>query len=186
MPAASVLLASPSDDGLTVLMVRRPQRGVFGGIWVFPGGTVDPGDHSDGDGCTDRAFRRAAVRELAEEVGIAVEVDSLAFVSRWVTPASFPRRYDTCFYLASLSASPPWTLAPDEVEAAAYIRPVAALAAHQAKEWPMVLPTLAHLRWLARFATVQEAVEATRDAKQVPVTPVVMEDGSLLSVDLPW
>ena len=186
VPAASVLLATPGEDGLTVLMVRRPPRGLFGGIWVFPGGTVDPGDHADGDGLTDCAFRRAAVRELAEEVGIDVEVASLAFVSRWVTPANFPRRYDTCFYLASLSASPPWTLAPQEVEAAAYISPVAALAAHEAQEWPMVLPTLAHLRWLGKFATIQEAVEATKDAKPNPVTPVVMEDGSLLSVDLPW
>ena len=186
MPAASVLLATPGDDGLTVLMVRRPQRGLFGGIWVFPGGTVDSGDHADGDGFTDCAFRRAAVRELAEEVGIDVEVASLAFVSRWVTPVSFPRRYDTCFYLASLRAPPPWTLAPEEVEAAAYISPAVALAAHQAQEWPMVLPTIAHLRWLEKFATIKDAVEATKGAKPDPVTPVVMEDGSLLSVDLPW
>jgi 8-oxo-dGTP pyrophosphatase MutT (NUDIX family) len=167
-------------------MVRRPPRGLFGGVWVFPGGTVDPGDYADGDSFVDHAFRRAAVRELAEEVAIDIEVDSLAFVSRWVTPSGYPRRYDTCFYLASLDASPPWRLAVDEIEAAAYISPVAALAAHQAEKWPMVLPTLAHLRWLAKFETIQQAVEATKAAKSDPVTPVVMEDGSLVSVDLPW
>lgn len=186
VPAATVLLVTPGDSGLTVLMVRRPPGGLFGGTWVFPGGTVDPGDHADGDGGTDDAFRRAAVRELAEEVGIAVEGDSLAFVSRWVTPAPFPRRYDTHFYLAPLNTSLPWTLATDELEAATYITPAAALAAHQAQQWPMVLPTLAHLRWLARFATVQQALEATETAKPDPVTPVVMADGSLVPVDLPW
>ena len=167
-------------------MVRRPPGGLFGGAWVFPGGTVDPGDHAEGIGDADGAFRRAAVRELAEEVGIEVEAGSLAFVSRWVTPANFPRRYDTRFYLAPLSASPPWRLTTDELEAAAYISPLAALTAHEAQEWPMVLPTLAHLRWLANFATVPEALEAARAAKPDPVTPTVMADGTLLSVDLPW
>ena len=96
------------------------------------------------------------------------------------------KRYDTHFYLAPLNTSPAWTLATDELEAATYITPAAALAAHQAQQWSMVLPTLAHLRWLARFTTVQQALEATRTAKPDPVTPVVMADGSLVPVDLPW
>ena len=173
-------------------MVRRPPRGQFGGVWVFPGGTVDAGDRVAGDVSLDQAFRRAAVRELAEEVGIGVDVDSLAFVSRWITPVIFPRRYDTHFYLAPLGWALPLKLAIDEIEEAAYITPAAALGAHQAQQWPMVLPTLAHLRWLARFGTIEEAIRSTIDcqdrmgARPDPVTPKVAADGSLLPVEIPW
>lgn len=167
-------------------MVRRPPGGFFGGVWVFPGGTVDPGDHAAGDSDLDQALRRAAVRELAEEVGLVVDVGSLAFVSRWVTPTMFPRRYDTHFYLTPVTSTLPLTLAIDELEEAVYVTPAAALSAHQAQQWPMVLPTLAHLRWLARFTNIETALEATSRARLASVTPAVAADGSLVSVDIPW
>ena len=167
-------------------MVRRPLRGLFGGVWVFPGGTVDPGDHAEADISLDQAFRRAAVRELAEEVGMIVAVDSLAFVSRWVTPDMFPRRYDTHFYLSPISSTVPLTLAIGELEEAAWVTPVAALGAHQAQQWPMVLPTVAHLRWLARFTSIEQALKATSRARLDPVTPAIAADGSLVPLDIPW
>jgi 8-oxo-dGTP pyrophosphatase MutT (NUDIX family) len=184
--AATVLLVTPGHGGLEVLMVRRPPRGFFGGVWVFPGGTVDPGDHAEDDINLEQAFRRAAVRELAEEVGVTVDAGSLAFVSRWVTPMIFPRRYDTRFYLAPLLSTLPLTLAVDELEEAVYITPAAALGAHQAQQWPMVLPTLAHIRWLARFSSIDHALQATSRARVDPVTPAVAADGSLVPVDIPW
>ena len=173
-------------------MVRRPPRGLFGGVWVFPGGTVDSGDEVVGDVSFDQAFRRAAVRELAEEVGILVDVDSLAFVSRWITPVIYPRRYDTHFYLAPLGSALPLKLAVEEIEEATYITPATALGAHQAQQWPMVLPTLAHLRWLARFATIEEAFHSTihrqghSGARPDPVSPKLAPDGSLLPIEIPW
>lgn len=184
--AATVLLATAVYGRIEVLMVRRPLRGMFGGAWVFPGGVVDPGDHRVGDGLSDLAFRRAAVRELTEEVGITVDVHSLAFVSRWVTPAIYPRRFDTRFFLAPLAGAVPLTLSVDELEEASYVTPAAALGAHQAQRWPMVLPTLAHLRWLARFTTIEQAMEATRRARVDTVSPTVASDGSIVPVDLPW
>ena len=102
VPAATVLLVASGSGGLEVLMVRRPDRGFFGGVWVFPGGTLDPGDHAEADLSVDSGFRRAAVRELAEEVGVVLDVEALTFVSRWVTPAVFPKRYDTLFYVAPI------------------------------------------------------------------------------------
>ena len=46
-PAASVLLVRDIEARLEVLVVERPARGYFGGLYVFPGGAVDPVDHSE-------------------------------------------------------------------------------------------------------------------------------------------
>lgn len=81
-PAATLVLARDGADGPEVLLIERPARGFFGGLWVFPGGAVDDSDHSgravrlidlpaDVD---DAAFRVTALRETAEEVGLLLTV----------------------------------------------------------------------------------------------------------------
>ncbi len=86
-PAATVIIVHDRPD-LQVLMVRRTPRTVFGsGMWVFPGGRVDPSDadsfHDLVDGLDDEtasvrlevpedglSFWVAALRETYEESGI--------------------------------------------------------------------------------------------------------------------
>ena len=58
-------------------MVRRTRTAVFGGMFVFPGGIVDPVDRSPlageavaGEDGEDAAWRAAGLRETAEEVGV--------------------------------------------------------------------------------------------------------------------
>ncbi|BCX88085.1 8-oxo-dGTP diphosphatase [Methylomarinovum tepidoasis] len=50
------------DAGGRVLLSRRPQHVHQGGLWEFPGGKCEPGETA----------RQALIRELAEELGIAV------------------------------------------------------------------------------------------------------------------
>ena len=85
-PAATVLLVTDAPE-LKVLMMKRHANTVFaGGMWVFPGGAVDPEDAEtpsfggielDYPGPIDddhedhhRAYYVAAIRECFEEAGI--------------------------------------------------------------------------------------------------------------------
>lgn len=77
LPSSTVLLLRDRPDGLEVLMVRRSHSAVFGGMFVFPGGLVDPIDRSPlagqamVGGCReDIGWQAAGLRETAEEVGI--------------------------------------------------------------------------------------------------------------------
>ena len=69
-PSASVVLlrrgGKHQDRALEVLLLKRTEEARFmPGVWVFPGGGVDP---ADGEG--EAGHRACAVRELAEEAGI--------------------------------------------------------------------------------------------------------------------
>jgi 8-oxo-dGTP pyrophosphatase MutT (NUDIX family) len=71
-PAATVMLLRDTGGGLEVFMLRRTNAAVFaGGMYVFPGGRVDP---ADGEG--DEGFVVAAIRECYEECGVLLAVDS--------------------------------------------------------------------------------------------------------------
>lgn len=78
-PAASLVIVRDSTTGPEVLMLRRPPRGFFGDLWVFPGGAVDRADDSDVARAAvslpdtdDGPWRAAGLRETVEEVGVAL------------------------------------------------------------------------------------------------------------------
>jgi 8-oxo-dGTP pyrophosphatase MutT (NUDIX family) len=177
-PSASVVLlrrgGRHADRALEVLLLKRTESAKFmPGVWVFPGGGVDPGD---GEG--DDAYRACAVRELEEEAGIALgEQDELVLFSRWITPEVISRRFDAWFFLALAPAhSPPQ---PDGVETvdAGWFEPGAALAAQASGEMALAFPTVKQLESLLPFRSSSEAIEAHRGREIEPVLPKVI--GSL-------
>jgi 8-oxo-dGTP pyrophosphatase MutT (NUDIX family) len=169
------------ERGLQVLLVRRnPEARFMPGVWVFPGGAVDP---ADGDG--EAAHRAAAVRELAEEAAIELAAEELVAYSRWITPKVVPIRFDTRFYLALAPAhSPP---RPDGAETvdAGWFEPRAALDAHHAGKLPLVFPTIKHLESLVGFANAAEALETARRREVKPVEPEVVGEGAERRIVLP-
>jgi 8-oxo-dGTP diphosphatase len=62
-----VACALIDPDG-RVLIAQRPAGKSMGGLWEFPGGKVEPGE------CPEEAL----IRELSEELGIAVKEPCLA------------------------------------------------------------------------------------------------------------
>lgn len=218
-PSASVVLLRDAPRRFEVLMVRRHKRGFFGGLVVFPGGGVDEADRSDlarsvvtGE-FDDHDHRSAALRELAEETGLAATLpslttapdsrgadlyrdlatagvsmsgDALVLVSRWVTPEVAPRRFDTRFYLLAYESSPPVRLDRNELVAHDWVTPEAALSRYKKGEWKMFLPTVAHLTWLERRSSIDDAVASARGADgRTLIEPRIMEDDSIVPIYLP-
>ncbi len=184
-PAATVILlrrgGKHSDRGLEVCLVRRnPEASFMPGVWVFPGGAVDP---EDGEG--ERAPRVCAVRELQEEAGIEVEADELVPYSRWITPRIVPVRFDTRFYLALGPAHSPPRPDGSETVDAGWFAPQSALEMHERDELPLVFPTIKHLESLLPFANAEEALGAARRRQVKAVEPEVVGKGEHRRIVLP-
>lgn len=212
-PAATVLLLRPAEPGFEVLMVHRNARGFFGSFVVFPGGRVEDLDIPEGlTYDDDLSHRRAAIRELAEEAGIYLGVDgtvaapdlrgaefydwmagqqppaldSLVLISRWVTPEIAPRRFDARFYLASCEVAPDIAIDAEELIDHSWVSPRDALQRHESGEWPMISPTISHLRWLDRRSSIDDAFASARGADgRTLIKPRQVEDGSLLPIYMP-
>lgn len=174
-PAASVVLlrrgGKHGDRELEVLLLKRSEEAKFmPGVWVFPGGAVDPGDGAD-----EAGYRACAARELSEEAGIELPAgEELVLFSRWITPEVITTRFDAWFFLALAPAhSPP---KPDGVETteATWFRPAAALEAQAAGEIVLAFPTISQLRSLLPYGTSDEALATHRDRPVEPILPKVI------------
>ena len=64
VPEALVAVALITDEAGRVLMQRRPENVMLGGLWEFPGGKVEPGETP----------AEACAREVREELGVEVAV----------------------------------------------------------------------------------------------------------------
>lgn len=196
--AASLILLRDGADGPEVMMVERTGSASFAaGKFVFPGGTADSADATLATGeAADAALRVTAIRETYEECGLllaepepevvapaanvqtlvkeggfALATDRLVPFAHWITPPHLPKRFDTHFFLARGPSRQVAAADLREVISAAWLRPSAVVAAAEASELNLMFPTYMHLRWLARFGTVMEALAAARERPIVTVIP---------------
>ncbi len=172
--AASVIVLRDSSDGPEVLMVRRsPEQRFMGGVWVFPGGAVDPAE--DGDPAL------AGVRELHEEASIDVggTGDLIPFV-RWITPEEVTTRFDTWFFLVRAPDGQEGVCDGSECVDLRWITATGALDAHERDEFTLVFPTIRTLQRLAAFDSVEQALDTARTTDTDSILPrvIVREDHS--------
>ena len=163
IPAATVILLRDTDAGIETLMLRRNSKLAFGGMWVFPGGRVDPEDHTDEATNDPHDFdvaRRAAVREAQEESGLAVDLDALVALSHWTPPPQTPKRFATWFFVAPAPEGVV-TIDDGEIHEHQWIAPADAIARRDGGEIELAPPTWVTLHTLARATTVADALEQT-------------------------
>src|SRR3954453_20644831 len=179
--AATVIVLRGGAQRLEVPMVQRTPKAPFmGGAWVFPGGAVDA---HEGEG--DRAHRAAAVREVQEEVGIAL-ADPAALVpfARWITPPEVSIRFDTYFFLAVAPDVAEVKVDGEEIVDARWFEPSRALAGAEAGELLMVFPTIKNLERITRFGTAEDLLRYAAQREIRPVQPRVESQGEAARIVL--
>ena len=176
IPAATVIplrdaVGAPGGESgratsLEVLMLRRNSELAFGGMWVFPGGRVDPGDeHPDRPGDELAAARRAAVREALEEADLLVEPDALVPFSHWTPPEiglHSTKRFATWFFAcrAPVGEAGVVTIDGGEIHEDEWVRPADMLARRDEGTIQLAPPTFVTLRELAAHDDVDSVLAA--------------------------
>ncbi len=172
VPAATIVLVRDGVDGIEVLLLKRNSKIGYGGMWVFPGGRVDPADNVDGD--DKETARRAAIREVHEEAGLVVGPDGMVAWAYWVPPGNLGsftktarRRFSTWFFLAQ---APDGEIQIDrgEIQAHEWMRPLDAIARRDAEEIEFVAPTWVTLHQISQHQTVDEALQHARAQANPP------------------
>ena len=189
-PAATVILVRDGEAGLETLLLRRNVEVVFhGGSWVFPGGSLDPGDYGGSvvpddprDEGHDLAARHGAAREAREEAGLVIDPESLVPFAHWTTPALRMKRFATWFFLAE---GPDADVVVDgsEITAHAWMSPQAAVIARDAGEIELPPPTYVSLLRLAESGTVEEALAEAAAAAYLRFEPHIrLVEGGFVSI----
>ena len=159
IPAATLVVMQEATSGPPrLLMVERLRTMAFAaGAMVFPGGRIDEDDWA-GAASLEQAAVRAAVRETAEETGLAVAPDALVPFARWRPDNVSHRRFDTFFFLAQAPAGAgPLLPQPGECERALWATADEMLADIAEGRASAIFPTIRNLERLAQFGSFAEA-----------------------------
>jgi 8-oxo-dGTP pyrophosphatase MutT (NUDIX family) len=99
-----------------------------------------------------------SIGTVCEDEGLALAVDVLVPFGHWITPKGAPRRFDTRFFATRVPARQ--HASPDEVETTdgRWTRPDDLVAANDAGDVELILPTRRSLERLARFDRVDDAL----------------------------
>jgi 8-oxo-dGTP pyrophosphatase MutT (NUDIX family) len=183
VPAATVIVLRDTDAGLETLMLRKASKIAFGGMWVFPGGRVDPEDSQGLDPNDDlRIAQVAAAREAEEEAGLRIELESLVSFSHWTPPPITPKRFLTWFFLAP-APSGEITIDNGEIRDHAWMSVRDAFKKRDAGQIEMAPPTWVTLHRLAQSGSVADALaEAEARAPQVFATHIGVTDAGPIAM----
>lgn len=121
-----------------------------------------------------RAWLREAVRhggpgiaEVCREMDLCLAVDTMAYLSHWLTPPGLPKRFDTRFFVARLPEGQ--TVMHDGVEAVdhRWVRPAEALRADSGVH--LVNATRRLLASIAHFASAGACIDYAAAQREVPM-----------------
>jgi 8-oxo-dGTP pyrophosphatase MutT (NUDIX family) len=163
----------------------------------------------------DKAFGVAALRETFEEAGVwlgqgeatqafrdelncrnasladaphlVADLGRLALWAWWVTPENEPKRYDTRFFVTTLSRAEAQNVRCDELETVEHrwIRPIDAVNQAEGGTLFMAPPTYLTLCELSEFDCGEAVMKASVDRDVLPIMPKLDIDDSQWTVVLP-
>lgn len=194
LPAVSVLLVreSAEQSGLELFIQHRVHSMDFAaGMVVYPGGRVDTRDWEPGDALPinaetllahehawqhtalaqtpgfTRALLHAAAREVAEETGARFPYEAFTPWANWVTPPSFPKRFDTYFFITTSAPDVPPRHLTTEATHSEWVSVSELVADEAAGTITMLHPTSVLLAEIHQLSSI-EAI-----AERVATVPVI-------------
>lgn len=124
--------------------------------------------------------------EAASHLGAGFRELRAGYLSRWITPARFARRYDTHFFLLLLpTPEPPVPELTDELDGYEWIRPAEAVRRFAADELPMLFPTRRTLQDLTEEPDLGGLLERLRGRVPRPIEPRLLVRGDTVRPVLP-
>ena len=179
--AATIMLGRDKDGALEILLLKRNKALAFaGGLWVFPGGKIEPEEVAQSK---DElvAAKLAAIREIKEEANLDLETEQLLFFRHWTTPVIEPRRYATYFFFAAADFSTSEvTIDDSEIKAHQWLSPQAALDELAKGNLAMMPPTIMSLQLIRKCKSVVEVENFLREIEPVFILPVLqLVDGKM-------
>ena len=166
-----MVLLRDAEPGLELLLLQRAPRDEKPGVWVFPGGKVEPADVVAGDAASRESALRAAVRETREEAGLTLDESRLVAISRWITPEISPQRFDTWFFVGVIDTSHEVVVCGSEMVAHRWIAPAEALASHGSGALSLAPPTFVTVSWLLEHTRASDALRALGRAPFITFRP---------------
>jgi 8-oxo-dGTP pyrophosphatase MutT (NUDIX family) len=128
---------------------------------------------------------RLTLAELARREGLLLAPDLLTPCARWVTPAVWPRRFDTRFFLARLPEGQFPTPDRTELTDSRWLRPALALAEHEAGRIVLMPPTLVTVAELAAFSESGPLLAAAAAMRIEPVLPEAFRTAGGFGLSIP-
>ncbi len=101
---------------------------------------------------------------FCQQQGLLLDTGRIRYLSRWITPAGNPRRYDTRFFLCPWPGNQSPNQDNHEAVNTAWVTPAQALDHYHRGRWELVLPTLTTLRQLQSCADSASALDTLGQA----------------------
>ncbi len=162
------------------VMLARPRAGAGSGPLLD---TSDPEVAARFAGYRDAVNRQElSLLDICRREDLVLVVDSVHYVSHWITPELAPRRYDTRFFITTAPSGQVARHDETETIATIWVRPQDALARESAGEIELLPPTIANLRSIEGFSSAAEVMAwASQVTHVTTVLPIVLiEDGHIL------
>jgi len=200
--ASTVVLLRDSEQGQAeiLLLCRGNSHTVMNNAYVFPGGKVDPDDHTaqalgslnlsqpaavllNEPGLSAEragALFNAAVRETREETSVVIEASALTPLSRWITPKTpsmMRKRFDARFFVAPMPHGQTAVHDGEEATDSQWLTAHDALLAYQRGDMTLAPPQIMTLIGLLPFNTTEAAIQAAADSLTGTVEPFVEQHG---------